>query len=673
MHYRADIDGLRAIAIASVVLFHVGLGPFPGGFVGVDIFFVISGYLITGLIVERLRQGKFSFWDFYARRTRRIYPALFAMIPVVLLLGYFMLTPGEYKDLGKSALYSSAFLANVYFWLNTGYFDLSAESMPLLHIWSIAVEEQFYVMWPLTLVLLWRFCPMSRAATLKALIIATVLLAIVCIVWTAHDAKTAFFLPFTRLWEFTLGAGVLALPPIRSARLANALSVLGVIAMICAVLLFSEALAYPGYYAILPCVGTAAAIAAGENSLMSRALSLPPPVFIGKVSYSLYLWHWPFIVYYADYAGTRNFSVPERVSLIAVAVAIAYLSYRFIEQPTRHRRDHPRRHVAYGATIAAAAACLSLLVVFSQGFPGRLPVDIRPLGNYDNMSALSCPQRIALSGLGKTPICVLGAPWETASKHALLWGDSHARHLAPLLDLPAREQDIAVVFLRGCPPFIDNDKVQRNNPARADYTQNCARRRHHILDWVGETPELDLVIIANAWAIYPDALYEGGVFDRADPAKALKQIEKGLNDTVAEIDPNRHSILFIGDVPRPGFVVPDCFVQKAAGLWRKPCAQKLDFFSETDRPLQSILAQLASDKDHIYFVDAVKAMCGQQGCPFRVGEEVIYRDGNHLRQDLSISTRQKLVSMLRLSAALRTATSKTPHAEGPAAQAPAQQ
>ena len=244
MGYRPDIDGLRALAVAAVILFHIGVDDLPGGFIGVDVFFVISGYLITRLIVEHLHERRFSFWDFYARRTRRIFPALFVMILAVLVMGYFVLTPGEYADLGKSAVFSSAFLANVYFWLNTGYFDALAETMPLLHIWSIGVEEQFYVIWPLTLVLLWHHSRLGKKATLTATAIATALLAILCIVWTAYDSKSAFYLPFTRLWEFTLGAGMLAIPTLK-ARLAHPLSILGLIAIGYAAVTFTAELPYP--------------------------------------------------------------------------------------------------------------------------------------------------------------------------------------------------------------------------------------------------------------------------------------------------------------------------------------------------------------------------------------------------------------------------------------------
>ncbi|HLC08803.1 MAG TPA: acyltransferase family protein, partial [Methyloceanibacter sp.] len=651
MRYRPDIDGLRAIAIATVVLFHLGINAVPGGFVGVDIFFVISGYLITRLIVEQLRQGRFSFWDFYARRTRRIYPALFVLIPVVLLVGYFVLTPGEYQDLGRSAIFSSAFLANVYFWLNTGYFDQAAATMPLLHLWSIGVEEQFYIIWPMTLVLVWRFARMGQNATLMALVAATVLLAILCIVWTGFDSKSAFYLPFTRLWEFTLGALVLALPAIARPRLSDVLSVLGVAAMIAAALTLNENLPYPGYYAILPCAGAAACMAAGETSLMGRFLSLGPNVMLGKLSYSLYLWHWPIFVYYGLYVG-NDVPVYDKLWLIPLALGISYLSWRFVEQPIRHRKDHPRQHVMIGASVAATTACVALAVVANGGFPSRIPESVRVLGDREAMMQFDCTEQIKLPELGRGKRCVVGAPWGSASKHAVLWGDSHARHILPILNLPAREQDLSILYWAGCPPFIDNDAVQRNNPGRADYSENCAQLRRQILDWLPKAPNIDLVIIADAWAIYPESLYVGGVFDENDPAEALDRMERGLAQTLAEIDPKRHSVLFIGDMPRPEFNVPSCALHTVSGLWRKPCRKYREFFTDKARPSEAILKRLADGSDNVYFHDSLTAMCaGPKGCTIRIGDEIVYRDTNHFRHDLSLATRQEIVSMLGLGEA----------------------
>jgi peptidoglycan/LPS O-acetylase OafA/YrhL len=660
LSYRADIDGLRAFAVMAVVLFHLGFGPVPGGFVGVDVFFVISGFLITGLILNKLKQGQFSFWEFYARRTRRIYPALFVMILVVLLAGYFVLTPAEYSALGESAAYSSAFLANVYFWLNTGYFDRSADTMPLLHIWSIGVEEQFYLIWPILLVVVWRYVRVGRKVAFVALSGATTLLAALCIVWTALDANSAFYLPFTRLWEFTLGALVLALPEIRKSALAGAISALGMGAILYASLIFTTDLAYPGLYAILPCLGTAAVLSADGRGPVGRFLSLGPNILLGKMSYSLYLWHWPMIVFYDTYAGEHD----QKVWLIVTALAVAIFSWRFVELPIRRRRDHPRRSVAYGATVAAFTGALSLLVALMAGFPGRLPEEFRGLSSDEDMNRLHCTERVVLQGLGKKANCIVGVPWANATRRALLWGDSHARHLAPLLDISARGQGISLVYWPGCPPFIDKDKVGRNKPKSAELSDRCTHSRRQVLDWIAKTPSIDLVIIANRWSIYPDTLYNEGLFGKSDEQRVLTRIKQGLDKTLSEIDPQQHSILLIRDVPSPGFDVPNCALETSGVFWRRQvCKHDLNFFQEVERPLQRILDQAASGTDRIDYVDPVKAMCGPKGCPIRVNAEIIFSDSHHMRHNLEPMTFQQLSLMLGFVEALRAGTSKPPASE----------
>jgi hypothetical protein len=199
--------------------------------------------------------------------------------------------------------------------------------------------------------------------------------------------------------------------------------------------------------------------------------------------------------------------------------------------------------------------------------------------------------------------------------------------------------------------------------------------RRQILDWLAKAPNIDLVIIADAWAIYPESLYVGGVFDEKDPANALNRMEHGLVQTLAEIDPKRHNVLFIGDIPRPGFNVPSCALQTVSGLWRKPCPKYREFFTDTARPSEAILKRLADGSDNIYFHDSLTAMCaGPKGCAIRVGDEIIYRDTNHLRHDLSLATRKEIAEMLNLGEALRAATSDAPkHAEGEAVRAAAPQ
>jgi peptidoglycan/LPS O-acetylase OafA/YrhL len=584
-----------------------------------------------------------------------------------LVAGYLILTPDEYEALAESAIYSSAFLANVYFWLHTGYFDQSAETMPLLHLWSIGVEEQFYLIWPLSIVLIWRYVRLSRAATLASLIVITALLAILCIVWTTYDAKSAFYLPFTRLWQFTLGALLLALPRIRHSWLADGVGLLGILAMGYAVLTFDTDLSYPGYYATIPSVGAAAVIAAGEQSLVGRILSIGPSVLLGKISYSLYLWHWPIFVFYRAHlniepGGAELTSLPEKLSLIALATAIAFVSWRYIELPVRRRRDRPRLHVSYGAIAALGVGCLALVVFSNAGFSSRLPVQLRPLASHDKMTKIKCSQRVAVPGLSKGSVCIVGAPWGSGTDVAVLWGDSHAFHLAPLFDLSAKRLGLTVVVWKGCAPFVDDVNVLRKSATRnADFSSKCGKARKAILGFVRANPDIKLVIIANAWPNYPSNIFDAANPDqRLDTRHALRLMETGSATTIAEIAALHRTVLLMGDIPRAGFNVPDCLIRTALQLWRRPCSQDMSFLDRDSvlqfhRPTETILASLASDKNRVYYVDVQKKLCGDRGCPLTIGGEVIYADGHHLRRDLSLSAKEKLISLLNLDVTLRSA------------------
>jgi len=251
----------------------------------------------------------------------------------------------------------------------------------------------------------------------------------------------------------------------------------------------------------------------------------------------------------------------------------------------------------------------------------------------------------------------------------VIWVDSHAKHMLSILDAPARELNLSIAFWSGCPPFIDNESIQREKRNAPEYSENCALSRRDLLDWLAKAQGIDLVILSDAWAIYPESLYDGGVMDRSHPEEAMRRIDENLRSTLAEINPDRHKVLIVGDMPRPGFNVPDCALQSAAGLWRKPCRKFRDFFTENPRPIENILASLADGTDQVHFIDTLKKMCaGPRGCGIRIGDEIIYRDTNHLRHDLKPATRQEIATMLGLSEALSVATSNAPkHAEGEAA------
>jgi hypothetical protein len=417
------------------------------------------------------------------------------------------------------------------------------------------------------------------------------------------------------------------------------------------VLAFDNELAYPGYYALLPSLGAAAVMAAGPASAVGRFLSLKPNVLLGKLSYSVYLWHWPVFVYY-DYYVARDLLPHKKLWLIPVVLAIAYLSWRFVELPARRRTGLPRAHVAAGAAAAVVAACFAMVVVTQNGFPSRIPADVRALGDHDTMSELNCTQTIDFAGSSRDNRCIVGAPWATAARQAVIWGDSHARHLLPLLDIPAREQNLSIVYWSGCPPFIDNQTIRRVKRDAPKHSENCARDRRELLEFLAKTPSIDLVIVSNAWAIYPRSLYFGGVFKPSEQERVMRLIEDGLVQTIAGIRPAELPVLIIGDTPRPDYPVPDCAIRSVSGLWRKPCGEYAPLFHEAGRPTEDVLRRIAAADGRVYFLDTFDAMCGPEGCPIRVGDEIIYSDTNHLRLDLRPATRQTLVSTLGLGQVL---------------------
>ena len=377
--YRPDIDGLRAVAVLAVVLFHAFPHALPGGFVGVDIFFVISGYLISRVLYDELDAGNYGIRRFYVRRIKRIFPALCVTLVAVLAAGWFALLAAEYVQLGRHVAASAGFVANVVLYGESGYFDAAAELKPLLHLWSLGIEEQFYVVWPVLLALLWRW---RRAVpyTMAALMLAS---ATVGVLLTDRDAAGAFFLPHARFWELLAGALLSyaerqrrlagqALP----ARLADVAGVAGLGLLATSLVLIDETVPFPGYWALLPVAGSALVLAAGPGALVNRTLlTARPTVFVGLISYPLYLWHWP-LLSLARICETGEPAAWIRVVAVGLAIALSWSTYRFVETPIRFpavaggRRS---RWAVPGLILAlVAVAALGMTVVRLKGVPARV-------------------------------------------------------------------------------------------------------------------------------------------------------------------------------------------------------------------------------------------------------------------------------------------------------------
>lgn len=482
--YRPEIDGLRAIAVIAVVLFHAGLGV-PGGYVGVDIFFVISGYLITSLILKDLQRDQFSLVDFWERRARRILPASIVMVVVTAVAGWFLLLPSDFVAFGKSAASQAVFAANFYFWRNTNYFAGPADEQPLLHTWSLAVEEQFYMVVPFLLLFLFRFrWARSRYALLSLLgggFVASLSLSVFLL--PRMPAVTFYLLP-TRAWELLAGSLIALLPAVRLPRWGGELlSGLGLAAMVLPCFLYDKQTPFPGLAALPPCLGAALFIwASGDCSTealkhrntVSQILSARPVVFIGLISYSLYLWHWP-IVAFSHYWALEELSLPYRWTMVFVSMVLAVLSWRFVETPFRRKSLGKKRTTMFSYAIVGLAmvTAIGFLSIQNVGFPSRFSERILAFDATKSEGKqrfeIAKPTSLEVARRGDFPR--LGAP-PPAPVELLVWGDSHSRAILPGLAASAEEMNLGLlsVWNSSTPPvldFIPPDRFSKGSEAPA--------------------------------------------------------------------------------------------------------------------------------------------------------------------------------------------------------------
>ncbi|MEE8574180.1 MAG: acyltransferase family protein [Thermodesulfobacteriota bacterium] len=383
--YRPDIDGLRALAVLAILFFHAGYGWAAGGFIGVDVFFVISGYLITRNIASDIERGEFSFARFYTRRVRRLFPALFFTLFVSFIFSFVLFTPPELERFGESLLYAIFSLSNFFFWSEAGYFNTASEFKPLLHVWSLSVEEQFYLIWPALLVVLSRRTKRADVAGLLALsAIVSVLISQLLI--SKHAEAVFFLLPF-RVFEFAIGALCVFVVGryIKSARTRELLVFAGTFLIVYPVVTYSDAIPFPGFRAVVPCIGTALIIICGGAGKDGRApvasviFRNPLAVGIGLISYSLYLAHWPLLVFY-KYWHFSPLTSGDRLLFVAVSIVAGFLMWRFVERPFRFKRGSaqstkPDVIKFWAPGLAVALALVAAVTLTSRGWPSRLPAE----------------------------------------------------------------------------------------------------------------------------------------------------------------------------------------------------------------------------------------------------------------------------------------------------------
>jgi len=650
---RPDIQGLRAIAVALVVVYHLHAAALPGGFVGVDVFFVISGYLITGIIGKEMAEGRFSFRRFYERRARRIFPALFAMVAATLVACFAVMLPTDLIGALRGALGALLFAANLVFWkMDTGYFEeIDSRTNPLLHTWSLGVEEQFYVLFPVFLLVCIRWVPGRIAAVLAACTLISFAAAALLV---RGNAAAAFYLSPFRAWELLAGAllAVGALPPLRFAVLRELLVAGGLCAILAAAVLYSETTRFPGASALLPVIGAMAVIhgGAGGSTLAGRLLSARPMVYVGLISYSLYLWHWPVMVLAQYVNGMRTVAGWSGV-LLLIALALAVLSYHFVEQPWR--RPTPRRPRGRGllqaVAFVAGATAFCIVGLLSSGFPGRFDARVAQIdaARRDPLPYRECNDRHAADA------CRLGAAGIEPS--FLLWGDSHLMALAPVLHDLLLQSRTAAVFVpaTGCAPLLDLDS--RMKP-------RCREVAASVQAYLAAQPSIRAVVLAAFWSTYfrEQAPLRWAPRDR-EPLEGAPAAQGALGTTVQWLTDNGRRAVIVGPVPTFRKSVP-----AALALQLRSGITLLDLSPERQREKNVLFARAAGALPAHGSVNAFHPldwMCQAQ-CTVMLGGKSLYRDAHHLNDEGARFLRDRLADALGLAVSPDAGSSYPPDAAG---------
>ncbi len=635
--YRADIDGLRAIAVLSVLFFHSGIGSFSGGYVGVDIFFVISGYLITSIIVREIERGDFSIVKFYERRFRRILPALTVVVVLSLIFGVLLFDSKQLYDLGQSAVATSIFSSNILFYLESGYFDGPSELKPLLHTWSLAVEEQFYIFFPILLILI---AKMGDRKYSKWLIPLALLSFALCVMGMDFDASGTFYLIPTRAWELLVGSllAINVFPETRHRYARDFLSITGLLMMAFSIFTYTPDTKFPGIAAAIPTIGAALVIYSGitGKSFIGRFLSLKPIVFIGLISYSLYLWHWPVIVYtkYYSIVELNNFEITIMLCLIFV---LSVLSWRYIESPFRKKTIFARRNslFSFASVVSVIVIGIGLLMTVTEGLPNRY-------ANVPNMQMVSddpewqywgdC-QKVREKLDGKKDLCNIGIDSKDAS--FILWGDSHARALASSVHHGAKKHGLTgkVATKDACPPLLYIEKLNR---------LSCHKFNLAVLKYISDKQGIEVVLLAARWTYFANGTRyknESGATAKLVDIQSNSNAEIpnitlfdiGLKRTIENLQRLGKKVVLVSPVPEIGYDVPSAyFVSKITEREVDSIiSPSSDEYYQRNQSVLSIFASM--EKEHnIEIVNPSKYLCDKEYCKVIADDISLYRDDDHL-------------------------------------------
>lgn len=603
MNYRPEIDGLRALAVLPVIFFHAGFDAFNGGFVGVDVFFVISGYLITTIILADLEQGKFSIIEFYERRARRILPVLFLVMLVTLPFAWFWLLPGDMKDYSESLMAVSVFVSNILFWRESGYFDTVADLKPLLHTWSLAVEEQFYVIFPLLLLMLWKF----DRYWIRILLALIFLTSLVLAQWMSFAyPSAAFFLLPTRMWELLMGAFAAfyfsetdrkTVPKVWR-ELAGWIG-MGMIAY--ATFTYSKVTPFPGFYALVPTVGAVLMILfATQDTMAGRLMGHRALVGVGLLSYSAYLWHQPLFAF-AKHRISDSPDIFLFFSLSVLALGLSYLSWRYVETPFRNRVKFSQKMIF---TLAGAFTVFFIVIGYhihnNNGYESRfvrvLQGDVGHVEFHDYHDRyFDCQPEAVASNALRWEEFLRCKQSQQGLPDVILLGDSHAEHLFLGLAEHAPNTNLAF-YIMGGEPYLHNPKFR----VIFDELLSNQRQQH--------------VVLTMHYLMYLDT-YGTGLYD-------------GFLSTAQALLAAGKTVTILGDIPRfshdPGY----CIYAKSS-RFSESCHLSIEEVELQRKVYEPTLKRLSAELG-LRYLSIESPMCSSNKCSMIVDNAVIYRDKNHL-------------------------------------------
>lgn len=645
MKYRPEIDGLRAFAVLSVIVFHAFPSILRGGFVGVDIFFVISGFLITSIIFKQLETSNFSFLNFFKKRIKRIFPSLILVLLASIIFSWFALLADEYALLGKHVAAGAFFVSNFILSLEAGYFDISVENKPLLHLWSLGIEEQFYILWPAILFLCWR-CK-------KGVFYVTAFTAFISFVICVHYSKTspvnAFYWPTTRFWQLLSGSilGYLTLYPpnylkILKTRLVqknslslvfNIASLLGLAILIYAILRIHSGLTFPGKWAAVPVFGTILVIFAGNKGVSNRLFFMNKPmIWIGLISYPLYLWHWP-ILSYMQIMQEGPPPLSYKVIGIILSFILSWLTYEYIEKKIRFGESRKISEKILLLTLISIGL-IGLTIYYAQGFKTRTAND-----NYRHAEILfNAPQieknfyscDIYMKGFDSTNFgedhCKI---LKESPPEILFIGDSHTGHYVSALLKSNLSTSIGIIQSNSCLPFASNDYI---------LGEDCLNNFNNVIDFLNIDKKIHTIVLSAFWnkAISGEVGLKGENWRLAalPTSKDIKSFGQNMDLFMNAAQQNHRKVIFMQDIPLLDFNIRDCFDYRPLRISEKDvitdCAIYKDKLDKYNQPFNKVLKDKLSGYKTTEIYDPKDVLCSSGKCIAKSNNMPIYYNGDHL-------------------------------------------